>query len=461
MNTSIRFAVFAILICFIFTSSRLTAQEITREQKKETVNNLAKLLEDKYVFPDVGKECAAHIQAKLKDGSLDDVSDKKELAELLTNELQNISNDKHMRVRVPDGMMMQDESPDLLFDQYKFMKEMGEENYGFRKVEMLDAGIGYIDLRGFAQSPDAFDVAKISMDFIKYSNAVIFDLRQNNGGSPEMIKFILSYFFDKPTHLNDLYWREGDRTEEFWTNEKVDGKKMVDVPVFVLTSINTFSGGEEFAYNVQTQKRGIIIGEVTGGGANPGRMFPAGNGIAVFIPTGRAINPITKINWEGVGVKPDIELLADDALDEAIELAQPEAEKHKQKILADAEKNFSEMRNKLDNAEAMFKTDSINANKEVYSALNLLLMKDLAGEIDFNFLGYQYLGENKYDMAVAIFGFNTEKYPGSSNVWDSIGEAYMNSGNYALAIKHYEKSLELDPGNENAMQMIAKMKSSL
>ncbi|HEY6625564.1 MAG TPA: hypothetical protein VIZ21_01285, partial [Ignavibacteriaceae bacterium] len=174
MNTSIRFAVFAILICFIFTSSLLTAQDITREQKEETVNNLAKLLEDKYVFPDVGKECAAHIQAKLKDGSLDDVSDKKELAELLTKELQSISKDKHMRVRVPGEMMPQGETSNPLFDQYKFMKEMDEENYGFRKVEILDGNIGYIDLRGFAQSPDAFDVAKISIDFIKNSNAVIF-----------------------------------------------------------------------------------------------------------------------------------------------------------------------------------------------------------------------------------------------------------------------------------------------
>ena len=149
---------------------------------------------------------------------------------------------------------------------------------------MLDGGIGYIDLRGFSQSDKRLNLPSLAMKFISNSNAVIFDLRKNSGGSPEMIKFILSYFFDKPTHLNDLYWRDGDRTEEFWTNEKVDGVKMSDVPVFVLTSSETFSGGEEFTYNIQTQKRGLIIGEITGGGAIPGGMFPAGNGIAVFIP---------------------------------------------------------------------------------------------------------------------------------------------------------------------------------
>ncbi len=122
---------------------------------------------------------------------------------------------------------------------------------------------------------------------------------------------------------------------------------MSDVPVFVLTSSETFSGGEEFTYNIQTQKRGLIIGEITGGGANPGGMFPAGNGIAVFIPLGRAINPITKTNWEGVGVKPDVEIPADDALDRALELAKPEAENCKQTILTEAENYFNDVNNGL------------------------------------------------------------------------------------------------------------------
>ncbi len=198
MRTSIKFAIMAILFCFLFIASRLAAQEITKEQKEETINNLAKLLEDNYVFPDVGKDCAAHIKDKLNDGSFDSVSDKKELAEVLTTELQSISKDKHMRVRVPGGMMPQDESSNPLLEQYKFIKERGEQNFGFRKVEMLDGGIGYIDLRGFANSDKAYEVAVLAMKFIKNSNAVIFDLRKNHGGSPEMIKFILSYFFDKP-----------------------------------------------------------------------------------------------------------------------------------------------------------------------------------------------------------------------------------------------------------------------
>lgn len=450
---------FAILSILFSSSILLHAQEITGEQKMESVNNISQLLIDHYVFPDVGKICGDHLKARMKESIFDKISDKKEFSEVLTKELQSISKDKHMRVRPEGGMMVMDESGDQLYQQFKFKMFNRENNFGFKEVEMLDGGIGYIDLRGFSQAPEAFDIAVTSMKFISNSCAVIFDLRKNNGGSPEMIKFILSYFFDKPTHLNDLYWRNEDRTEEFWTNEKIEGKRMSNIPVYVLTSNKTFSGGEEFAYNVQTQKRGIIIGEVTGGGANPGGMFPAGNGLAVFIPTGRAINPITKTNWEGVGVKPDLEVPADDALDKALELAKPEAEKYKQRILSNAEKNFSEFRKGLDKAEELFSSDNIKAREEAYGALNLLLQNNLAGEIDFNFLGYQYLGEKKYDMAVAIFSFNAEKFPASSNVWDSLGEAYMNSGNNELAIKNYEKSLQLDPGNDNAKQMIAKMKN--
>ncbi len=234
---------------------------------------------------------------------------------------------------------------------------------------------------------------------------------------------------------------------------------MSDVPLFVLTSSETFSGGEEFIYNVQTQKRGLIIGEVTGGGANPGGMFPAGNGIAVFIPTGRAINPITKTNWEGVGVKPDIEIPRDDALEKAIALAGAEAEKYRQKILDTAAEEFENLFADLNAAEAMYDKNHDEAEEKVYNSLETVLNKNLIGEPDINVLGYEFLGDKKTALAISIFKFNTEKFPESSNVWDSLGEAYMINGDKELAISNYKKSLELNPDNENAEQMIARMQS--
>src|SRR6185437_14342657 len=125
---------------------------------------------------------------------------------------------------------------------------------------------------------------------------------------------LLSYFFaeNDGRHLNDIYWHKDGTTDQFWT-VPVAGSRFLG-PVYVLTSARTFSGGEECAYDFQTQKRATLVGETTGGGANPGGMVPLGGGLAAFVPTGKAINPVTKTNWEHVGVKPDIAVPAADAL---------------------------------------------------------------------------------------------------------------------------------------------------
>ena len=153
------------------------------------------------------------------------------------------------------------------------------------------------------------------MNFLAHTDAVIFDLRQNGGGSPSMIQLISSYLFEEPVHLNTFYIRKTDETQQFWTQGHVVGPKMTEVPVYVLTSSATFSGAEEFTYNLKNLKRGTIIGEVTGGGAHPVNIqdFPTLH-ISLSLPYGRAINPITKTNWEGTGVTPDINVPADQAL---------------------------------------------------------------------------------------------------------------------------------------------------
>ena len=148
-------------------------------------------------------------------------------------------------------------------------------------------------------------------------------MTESSGGAPEMSALVSSYLFDdKPVHLNDLYHRLNNITTSFWTNPNVEGKRFgADKPVFVLTSFKTFSAGEEFSYNLQQLKRATIIGETTGGGANPGDVRPLGQDMFVFIPDERAINPISKTNWEGVGVTPDIAVSPDQALEKALALA--------------------------------------------------------------------------------------------------------------------------------------------
>jgi C-terminal processing protease CtpA/Prc len=180
---------------------------------------------------------------------------------------------------------------------------------------------------------------------------LILDLRRNGGGEPASVAYLMSHFFPAgdERHLNDIYYREGDETRQFWTSAAVKVRYLK--PVYVLTSGFTFSGGEECAYDFQTQKRGTLVGETTGGGANPGEFVALGHGFVAFIPNGRAINPVTHTNWEHVGVKPDVAVPAAQA--EKMAYAQilrslianatgPEARDELRTILTRVEKGESE-----------------------------------------------------------------------------------------------------------------------
>jgi C-terminal processing protease CtpA/Prc len=202
-------------------------------------------------------------------------------------------------------------------------REMRRRNSGFVKLERLPGNVGYLDLRGFMDHESGAETVAAAMNFLANTDALILDLRKNGGGSPHMVQLICSYLFaaDKPVHLNSLYWREGDRTEEFWTLKDLSGHRYLGKDVYVLTSRLTFSGAEECAYNLQTRKRATLVGETTGGGAHPGKGVLLGEHFRAFISTGRAINPVTKTNWEGTGVRPDVATDAERALDVAHELA--------------------------------------------------------------------------------------------------------------------------------------------
>jgi C-terminal processing protease CtpA/Prc len=163
--------------------------------------------------------------------------------------------------------------------------------------------------------------AAAAMNFLAGTRAIIFDLRANGGGDPAMVALLSSYLFAEPTHLNDLWERKTGTTQQFWTLPYVPGRRMDGKPVYVLTSHRTFSGAEEFAYNLKNLKRATIVGEVTGGGAHPVSPHRIDDHFVIGVPFARAVNPISKTNWEGTGVEPDVKVAAADALDTAVKLA--------------------------------------------------------------------------------------------------------------------------------------------
>jgi hypothetical protein len=291
---------------------------LTGEQRGKIVAKIDSIMRERYVDPKVAVAAGQFVVDAAKKGEYDDISKLGAFAERLTADLQKITKDKHVQVRgagAAPGPGPSGPPP--------------AGPHGLAAAKVLPGNIGYIDLRFFAPAPVAKETLAGAMKTIEDTDAIIFDMRKNGGGAPDGIRYLCSYLFDTKTHLNSLYWREGDRTVEFWTLDEIDGKKRPNVPVFVLTSPQTFSGAEEFTYNLQTRKRATIVGETTGGGANPGGMFDISPQLSIFVSTGKAINPVTKTNWEGVGVKPDVEVEAERALEKATALAKRAAKKYR------------------------------------------------------------------------------------------------------------------------------------
>lgn len=273
------------------------------------VGKVAELLEAFYVFPDVGKKMGSILHEKLSAGVYRGCETASAFAGLLTTDLQEVSRDRHLRVTFDPATAAAllkggPDSPDL---QARRVLRERRENFGFEKLEKLAGNVGLLDLRFFADTAYAGETAAAAMRWLANSDAVIFDLRFNRGGSPRMVQLLCSYFFGpEPVHLNSLYWRPSDRTDEFWTLRELSGRRMPDVPLFILTSPRTFSGAEEFTYNLKHLERAVVVGGTTGGGAHPVNTRAVNREIVLSLPVGRAVNPVTGTNWEGTGVKPHI-----------------------------------------------------------------------------------------------------------------------------------------------------------
>jgi retinol-binding protein 3 len=292
----------------------LTIDAATRTK---VIDGILKRLNDSYVFPEVAKKMEQSIRERVDKKEYDQVTSAKEFATKLTTDLQAVSHDKHLRVRyshepIPERGQRREPTAE---EREERRRDLTWMNHGFSKVERLPGNIGYLEFLNFMDDELGAETVAAAMNFVNGTEALIIDMRRNGGGNPAMVALVCSYLFGpEPVHLNDLYWREGNRTDEFWTKKEVAGKRYLNKDVYVLTSKRTFSGAEEFTYNLKNLKRATIIGETTGGGAHPGGGFRITENFGMFVPTGRAISPITKTNWEGTGVTPDISVPADQAL---------------------------------------------------------------------------------------------------------------------------------------------------
>ena len=433
--------------CLLLLSFMAAAQKNTIDQafKTSAIESLNQLMNDHYVFPEVAKKTEAHLLKQLADGHFDSYNDLGSFAGALTESVQSVNHDKHMRIRpVPPRNAAENTPEGIIEDILEDLDGRREFAGGFHEVKKLEGNVGYLDLRGFAGPEEGFPVADSYMSLLSNTDAIIIDLRENGGGHPDMVQYLCSYFFDEHVHLNSLYWREGDVTNEFWTLDKVAGKKLPDIPLFILTSPRTFSAAEEFSYNMQTQKRATLVGETTGGGANPGGGFPINQKMFVFIPTGKAINPITKTNWEGTGVIPEIKTTAGNTFDKAYELAKTAAGKYRRKKYDLHVSYLKNMQASIDNYTPG------QSYQSVFEKINTCVKADLIGEEDINEMGYEYMARrNKPEIAELIFQTNTDIFPNSANVYDSYGEALARNGKLNASIEAYKKAVNLATENND------------
>ncbi|MCG8455660.1 MAG: S41 family peptidase, partial [Holophagales bacterium] len=293
---------------------------VDADLRSASVEAIAAAIRETYIFADKAEAMAQRIESRLEAGAYDDASKLLTFAGLLTQDLRSESHDLHLNVSPMPASEYGSSGGELDQDELRrqYVEALKRDNYGFRRVERLPGNIGYLDLRSFAPAEEGGETAVAAMGFLAGSDALIFDVRNNGGGAPSMIQLITSYLLPEPTHLNSFYVRETDETQQFWTQAHVRGERMTEVPVYVLTSQRTFSAAEEFSYNLRHLERATLVGETTGGGAHPvvSRRWPE-LGLRMFLPYGRAVNPISGTNWEGTGVEPHVDVPAAHAFDMA------------------------------------------------------------------------------------------------------------------------------------------------
>jgi len=291
---------------------------VDADTRNAVLGKLASRLEADYAVPQTATKLAEAVRGKQKLDAYRNITCAPELARRLTEDLYAIAHDGHLRVNYSFGPVREGPPGPPTAEEIQQMRKL---NGMIPKVEILDGNVGYIRVNGVPPIAAARDAVAAAFAFVHGSDALIIDDRENHGGDPNTVALYMSYLSAGPPYVvNTFHWRTG-LIEQFRTTDLGELGYGAPKPVLVLTSPETFSGGEELAYDLQTFKRGVVVGEVTGGGANPGGPESLGHQFVVNLPSGQAVNPVTGGSWEGVGVKPDVAVPAPQALSKAHRLA--------------------------------------------------------------------------------------------------------------------------------------------
>jgi len=284
---------------------------------------LAGQLTEHYVFPDVAEQVGRLLRERLAGGAYRDLADEAALESVVTRDLQSVNGDKHLSIQHSEQEIPRKQDPVVDTGRLRAERAM-LTGHGFARIERKPGNVGLLDIREFNEPSvaGAGDTAIAAMHLIASADALLIDLRRNSGGEPDMVALVSGFLFDERTHLVDLYFPAAGRTIQYWTAPFVPGPVFGgSKPVYVLTSARTVSGGEGMSYQLQQCKRATLVGETTMGAANFHYPYRVSAHLMSTVPSGYPVDPVSGGHWEGTGVRPDIPVPADRALDTAYRLA--------------------------------------------------------------------------------------------------------------------------------------------
>lgn len=320
-----RHATFYTLFVFIFLfpligQNKFTPVILDNKATDILVDSLASQIKKYYVFKEQAIKINDYLKKRCKAGLYYGINDPHILAGVLTKEVSSIFQDEHFHVEYNPELANElsgdiEDVPKMVEEKLRIDRE---RNFGFKKVEILNGNIGYIEISSFSRlNKYSKAIADAALKMVSNSSAIIIDLRYGVGGSPEMVNYIISHFFKSKTHVIDIYIRSENLNLPYWTTPDSSNTALTKVPIYILTSYKTFSAAEGLSYELQSLKRATIVGEVTRGGAHTVTYRNLSSGFVADIPFGRATSPITKTNWERTGVIPDIRVSEDLTLETA------------------------------------------------------------------------------------------------------------------------------------------------
>jgi hypothetical protein len=288
------------------------ASTLTNVQRAEVIRAVSEVVGSSYLYEDEGRRLAAVVAERWQGGAFDKATDSPALADAIERLLQEETRDRHL--------LLWHGSPAELLKRAPMM--VGPS---IGKTEMLAGDIAYVEIRNFMSAgegnPEYAQQIDAAMASVRNAAALVLDLRQTPGGGLASVTYLASYFFAGPTHLLDRIPRAPGAVAAVWTQNQVGGERLPDAPVFILTSRNTFSAGEAFAFALKQAGRATLVGETTGGGGHSGTFRTLPHGFGMLVATTRSVDPRTGKGWEGEGVRPHREVPVDRALETALELA--------------------------------------------------------------------------------------------------------------------------------------------